>query len=57
MSQDQRAAKLQTGDLDVNLNFISRKDTRKRVAADFELKVLAAVLNVEIYELVDQADS
>ncbi len=57
ISQDQLAAKLQTEGLGVNQNSISRIETGKRVVADFELKALAAVLNVEINELVDQADS
>ena len=52
MSQDQLAAKLQTEGLGVNQNSISRIETGKRVVADYELKALAKVLNVDIETLL-----
>ncbi len=52
MSQDQLAAKLQTEGLGVNQNSISRIETGKRLVADFELKALAKVLNVDIDTLL-----
>ena len=58
LSQDQLAAKLQTEGLGVNQNSVSRIETGKRIVADFELKALANVFNVDIATLVDnQADS
>ncbi len=48
MSQDQLAAKLQTEGLGVNQNSISRIETGKRIVADYELKILAQVLNVPV---------
>lgn len=58
MSQDQLAAKLQTEGLGVNQNSVSRIETGKRIVADYELKALANVFNVDISTLVDnQADS
>lgn len=48
MSQDQLAAKLQTAGLGVNQNSISRIETGKRIVADYELKILAQVLNVPV---------
>lgn len=54
MSQDQLAAKLQTEGLGVNQNSISRIETGKRIVADFELKALANVLNVDIAFLVSE---
>ena len=52
MSQDQLAAKLQTEGLGVNQNSISRIETGKRIVADYELKILAHVLNVPIDVLI-----
>ena len=58
LSQDQLAAKLQTEGLGVNQNSVSRIETGKRIVADFELKALATVFNVDIATLVEnQADS
>ena len=48
MSQDQLSAKLQTEGLGVNQNSISRIETGKRIVADFELVVIAKVLNVDV---------
>ena len=52
MSQDQLAAKLQTEGLGVNQNSISRIETGKRVVADYELKILAHVLNTAVDDLL-----
>ena len=52
MSQDQLAAKLQTEGLGVNQNSISRIETSKRVVADYELKILAHVLNTAVDDLL-----
>lgn len=52
MTQDQLAAKLQTEGLGVNQNSISRIETGKRIVADFELVVIAKVLNVDVYCLL-----
>ena len=52
MSQDQLAAKLQTEGLGVNQNSISRIETGKRIVADYELKILAHVLNVPVDVLI-----
>ncbi len=52
LSQDQLAAKLQTEGLGVNQNSVSRIETGKRLVADFELKALASVLNVDIEVLL-----
>jgi transcriptional regulator with XRE-family HTH domain len=54
MSQDQLAAKLQTEGLGVNQNSISRIETGKRVVADYELKVLADVLNASVDDLLEE---
>ena len=54
MSQDQLAAKLQTEGLGINQNSISRIETGKRIVADFELKALAKVLNVDIDTLLSE---
>ena len=48
LSQDQLAAKLQTEGLGVNQNSVSRIETGKRIVADFELNVIAKVLNVDV---------
>ena len=53
LSQDQLAAKLQTEGLGVNQNSISRIETGKRIVADFELKALARVLNVDVKTLLE----
>ena len=52
ISQEQLAAKLQTEGLGVNQNSISRIETGKRLVADYELKALAKVLNVDIETLL-----
>jgi len=52
MSQEQLAAKLQTEGLGVNQNSISRIETGKRVVADYELKILAHVLNTAVDDLL-----
>ena len=54
LSQDQLAAKLQTEGLGVNQNSISRIETGKRVVADYELKVLADVLNASVDDLLEE---
>ena len=52
MSQEQLAAKLQTEGLGVNQNSIRRIETGKRVVADYELKILAHVLNTAVDDLL-----
>ncbi len=54
MSQDQLAAKLQIEGLGVNQNSISRIETGKRIVTDYELKALAAVLKVDIEQLLPE---
>ena len=53
MSQDQLAAKLQIEGLGVNQNSISRIETGKRIVADFELKAIAKVLEINVNELLE----
>lgn len=52
MSQEQVAAMLQISGLNITQKGISRMETGKRVIADYELKYLADVLQVSIYELL-----
>ena len=52
MSQEQVAAMLQTSGLNITQKGISRMETGKRVIADYELKYLADVLQVSVYELL-----
>ena len=54
MTQDQFAAKLQVEGLGVNQNSISRIETGKRIVADFELKAIAKVLDVDVNELLKE---
>ena len=54
MTQEQFAAKLQVEGLSVNQNSISRIETGKRIVADFELKIIAKVLNVDVNELLKE---
>lgn len=53
LTQDQLAAKLQIEGLGVNQNSISRIETGKRIIADFELKAIAKVLDVDINALLE----
>ncbi len=53
LTQDQFAAKLQLEGLGVNQNSVSRIETGKRIIADFELKIIAKVLDVSINELLE----
>lgn len=52
LTQEQLAAKLQIEGLGVNQNSVSRIETGKRIIADFELKAIAKVLDVDLYELL-----
>ncbi len=54
MTQDQFAAKLQVEGLGVNQNSISRIETGKRIVADFELKAIAKVLDIDVNELLKE---
>lgn len=54
MTQDQLAAKLQVEGLGVNQNSVSRIETGKRIVADFELKAIAKVFDVDINELLKE---
>ncbi len=52
LTQDQLAAKLQIEGLSVNQNSISRIETGKRIVADYELKTIAKVLDVDVDQLL-----
>ena len=52
ITQDQLAARLQIEGLGVNQNSISRIETGKRIVADFELKAIAKVLEVDVNKLL-----
>ena len=52
LSQEKLAARLQPKGLPLNQNAISRIASGDRVVADFELMLLAQVLNVCIYDLL-----
>ena len=54
MTQDEFAAKLQLEGLGVNQNSISRIETGKRIVADFELKAIAKVLDIDVNELLKE---
>jgi len=53
LSQEQVAAELQLKGLNFTQKSISRIETGQRIITDFELKYLAAVFNVSIYDLLN----
>ena len=54
LSQDELAAKMQVKNIDVTQRVISRIETQERFVADFELRALAEILDVDIYWLLGQ---
>ena len=54
LSQDELAAKMQGKNIDVTQRVISRIETQERFVADFELRALAEILDVDIYWLLGQ---
>ena len=54
LSQYELAAKMQVKNIDVTQRVISRIETQERFVADFELRALAEILDVDIYWLLGQ---
>lgn len=54
LSQEKLAARLQLKGLPLNQKTISRIESGERVVADFELMLLAQVLDVCIYDLIEK---
>lgn len=54
LSQEKLAARLQLKGLPLNQKTISRIESGERVVADFELMLLAQVLGVCIYDLIEK---
>ena len=54
ISQEQLAAKLQLCGLDITQKAISRIETGLRVVADYEIRFLARVLEVEVMFLLGE---
>ena len=52
LSQTQLAAKIQIAGLPLEQMAISRIETGKRVVADFELPIIAGVLEITVYDLL-----
>jgi len=52
LSQENVAVKLQLEGLNMTQGTISKIETGKRVIADYELRYLAMVLDISIYELL-----
>lgn len=57
LSQDELAAKMQVKNIDVTQRVISRIETQERFVADFELRALAEILDVDIYWLLGTDDN
>ena len=55
LSQDQLAARMQVEGVQINQKAISRIELGSRVVTDYELMVLARVLNVPLQTLVEEA--
>jgi transcriptional regulator with XRE-family HTH domain len=53
ISQAELAARLQVSGVSIERDSISRIESGLRFVSDFELKVLAKVLNTDVNELVD----
>lgn len=52
LSQEQLAAKLQLGGLNITQKAVSRIETGDRIVADYELGHLARALDVTVYHLI-----
>lgn len=53
ISQDELAARLQTNNIELSQKAISRIEKQERFVSDYELFVLAKILDVNIYDLFD----
>ena len=51
MTEDQLASKLQLEGLNIDKSFISKVESRKVVLKDFELLLIAKVLDIDLNEL------
>lgn len=53
ISQEELAARLQTNNIELSQKAISRIEKQERFVSDYELFVLAKILDVNIYDLFD----
>lgn len=53
-TQNDFAAKLQLAGLNISQKIVSRIEKRERFLADFELKIISNILNVDVYELLGE---
>lgn len=56
LSQEQLAARVQVEGVPLTQKAVSRIETGERVVADYELMLLARVLNVSVRELLDMGE-
>ena len=54
LSQEELAAKMQLNNIEISQKVISRIEKQERFVTDYELLVFSQVLDVNIYDLLEQ---